>query len=770
MFLDGNDIMTASRELYTARSTDPAYTSPLIGNGEIVTTLGPTGYHNGPGPDAEQVNRTLFWAGRRLNRPTHPLVRFGRLTRTLTMDGVTTGDQTWQQRVDYDRGCVVSELEHGPIREQTESRVCLTGNVAIFQTHLENRGEVDAAITFTLHYAFETKVPRGLGFPYSTHGGFRPDQGPDDDGSADIHWQIRPAQPSDQTLRVLYHIDEQVGEVRIGSAPAAQINEVGSGGNLVHQSVMAPGVTIDLWFWVILSDRRTYTHFPDYERVRALVAEHERAWRAFWDASGVWLDNPELDALYRTCLYTIRCNASPWSIPPAYLATHWEGRTFHDEMYPFLALLSGNHPDLAARVPTFRLNTLPAALARGGSRGACFPWETLEDGREGGPYGHWMDERFHVGQFSETAWRYYLYTRDKEDLARFYPVIRECAELFVNDVIVRDAGGHLKTRLITDFDEAVFPLENGIFTICAAIRNLENAAQAATTLHVDTTRRPVWRALAAELREMLPFDVGQGYYRVSDHGDHWHIAQAGIVFPFAVDPVGERAHETITRLVQMLSTERNARPGSAPPYAGTHWMWVVGMLVTSLFVQGRADEGYALLSRAPASAGPFFAPNEHVRDFPEPAASDPTRTSPDSAARRAANPIHVPWFTTSAGAVVFAVHSAFVQVDEDGTRLLYGWASSMVNARFDRLLASDNVRVSGEIRAGELVRLTVHSERSRTWHARMPARLAQRITFADAVAVSGPDATGAVVLACSLVAGECRLIGNLGMVETGTGG
>ena len=139
-------------------------------------------------------------------------------------------------------------------------------------------------------------------------------------------------------------------------------------------------------------------------------------------------------------------------------------------------------------------------------------------------------------------------------------------------------------------------------------------------------------------------------------------------------------------------------------------------------------------------------------------ASDPARTSPDSAARWAANPIHVPWFTTSAGAVVFAVHSAFVQVDEDGTRLLYGWASSMANARFDRLLASDNVHVSGEIRAGELVRLTVHSERSRTWHARIPARLAQRIIFADTVAVSGPDATGAVVLECSLVAGECSLI------------
>jgi hypothetical protein len=68
------------------------------------------------------------------------------------------------------------------------------------------------------------------------------------------------------------------------------------------------------------------------------------------------------------------------------------------------------------------------------------------------------------------------------------------------------------------------------------------------------------------------------------------------------------------------------------------------------------------------------------------------------------------------------------------------------------------VRVSGEIREGELVRLTVHSDRRRVWRVRLPARLARRITFTDIVAVSGLDETGALVLDCSLVADECRLI------------
>ena len=51
--------------MFTVHSTDPAYTAPLIGNGEVVTTLGPTGYHKGLCPAEEAANRTLFWAGRR---------------------------------------------------------------------------------------------------------------------------------------------------------------------------------------------------------------------------------------------------------------------------------------------------------------------------------------------------------------------------------------------------------------------------------------------------------------------------------------------------------------------------------------------------------------------------------------------------------------------------------------------------------------------------------------------------------------------------------
>jgi hypothetical protein len=95
---------------HTVTSNDKFYNSALIGNGELVTTIGPTGYHNGFCPSEETANRTLFWAGRRLKDarstdiriprvppeeligPTRPLIRFGRLDRRLWIDEKETGD------------------------------------------------------------------------------------------------------------------------------------------------------------------------------------------------------------------------------------------------------------------------------------------------------------------------------------------------------------------------------------------------------------------------------------------------------------------------------------------------------------------------------------------------------------------------------------------------------------------------------------------------------------------------------------------------------
>ncbi len=138
----------------TVRSSDSLYNSPMIGNGELVTMLGPTGYHNGYCPPEEMVNRTLFWAGRRMEDargmniriprnppeellgPTKPLLRLGRFQRFLTIDGQPTTDQDWEQSVDFEKAVLTSTMTHGTVLEQTESRVLLSSNVILFITRL----------------------------------------------------------------------------------------------------------------------------------------------------------------------------------------------------------------------------------------------------------------------------------------------------------------------------------------------------------------------------------------------------------------------------------------------------------------------------------------------------------------------------------------------------------------------------------------------------------------------------------------------------------
>ncbi|HKJ69462.1 MAG TPA: hypothetical protein VKA68_16005, partial [bacterium] len=170
--LHSGTIKSAQQELLTVRSADGEYNSPIIGNGEIVTMLGPTGYHTGYCPEDETENRTFFWAGRRLSDArtadvkiprvppeeligaTLPLLRMGRIDRTLSIEGNQTEDNTWTQRLVPEEGKVISNLDHGDIQEVTESFVCLDYNMAVFHTTLRNTGRQPKKMQFQVKYEF----------------------------------------------------------------------------------------------------------------------------------------------------------------------------------------------------------------------------------------------------------------------------------------------------------------------------------------------------------------------------------------------------------------------------------------------------------------------------------------------------------------------------------------------------------------------------------------------------------------------------------------
>src|SRR5687768_3376377 len=141
--------LRAQSQYFTASSKDESYNWPMIGNGNIQTIVGPNGFHNGKILEVESVNRTIFWAGRRHEDArtaetwiprfdkdipigsTQPLVRFGRIHRLLKINGTEVKDDNWTQTMDYDNAIVKSTLNHGSLREYTESMILLDKNILV---------------------------------------------------------------------------------------------------------------------------------------------------------------------------------------------------------------------------------------------------------------------------------------------------------------------------------------------------------------------------------------------------------------------------------------------------------------------------------------------------------------------------------------------------------------------------------------------------------------------------------------------------------------
>ncbi|MBN2088706.1 hypothetical protein JW964_03795 [candidate division KSB1 bacterium] len=747
-----------SAAFFTVSSDQAVYNSPLLGNGEIVTTIGPTGYHNGHCPEQEHVNRTIFWAGRRLKDarsakiriprvppeeligPTIPLIRFGRLFRTLKINDVPTTDHHWRQILNPDFGTVVSELTHDAIVERTESVVCLTANLLIFRTQLTNFADKPQHLEFALDYEFgDADGERAAGTRLHIRRPY-----PDDlefgniEGTRALATDIEKRPPHlRESLSVQYEIEGQLGEVHLGRYPNGIIKDTETGGRFIHEIDLVPHQSTEIWFWVMLSDRTKYSHFPTFEIVQENLEAHYRSWQQFWETSQIEINNPPLSALRKACLYTLRCNASPWTVPPGYLSTHWEGRTFHDEFYPFMGLISSNYKELAERIPNYRLNTLPYALQRGIGRGAYYGWEVTETGEESAPYGHWVDEQFRHGQISESAWRYYLHTGDLNALKRFYPMLKGCANWMVYDVLRRDANGRLTTRTVADVSEHVISAQNSIFVVSATIRSLENAVRAAEIIDLDSLERTKWQKLAHELRENLPLDDTRQTFRYADNIDiPTETAHLGMVYPFSIELNTPRVKNTLAQAWEVYQKSKmNATNELVFSY---NWIWAVGRLATICFYLGEADKGYQVLNQAPKSIGPFMAPNEHYG---------------------AGYGAFLPWLTSGAGAFIYAMNAMFVQViDEQGAILLPAVPAEINRASFKNLAADASVSVSGEVAAGKPIKLIAHSVGEQRWCFRIDQKMVKQLKFCKGWTLSGPDPTGLVTVSGKLKPGDNYLI------------
>jgi hypothetical protein len=739
----------------SVKSTDAIYNSPLIGNGEVVTVVGPSGYHSGYTLPGEAVNRVLFWAGRRLKDarstavriprvppeepigPTIPLVRFGRLDRTLQIDGQKTADKVWKQTLDLDGARVISGLNHDGIVETTESLVLYTRNILVFRTRLKNQRAKDSKLHFQLAYRFGDA--EGV-LPKETRLHIRRPH-PDDMMFGNVEGvrfkgdlAKRPPHLR-ESLSVQYEVEGYLGEVRIGRSPMGVIRQASQGGDFIHDLVLKPGGETELLFWVVLSDRLKYNHFPSLEDIEPLLRQHTSGWERFWSTGQVRFFDEQLDTIRRTSLYALRCQVSSSYLPAGYLSTLWEGRTLHDEFFTFMALVSSNHLELARRIPDYRLRTLPHAEWRSQGRGTHYAWEATETGEESAPYGHWVDEQYRHGQFAEACWRYYLHTGQRSDLERFYPVIKGCANWLVHDVLERDEQNRLKVRLIADINEEIVSAQNPVYTGAAVYRTLLTAARAAEILGVDVSERPKWKSLAEELRPNFPLEANRESYAYAENTKTpTDSANAAMVYPFSFEVNSPKARKTFDKAFDVFRTNTK---GSADVVWSYTWMWALSRLATISFYQNRADAGWQVLQSIPRTVGPFLAPNEHFN---------------------AEDGVFLPWYTSGAGSYIYSVNAMFVQVyDENGAILFPAVPQALQRAEFRKLSASNGIAVTGRIEAGVPVEFSAEAPEDMQWKFRIPSDLAARLPLKKAGLKAQAPAGGLTGVEVSLKKGVNRL-------------
>lgn len=281
----------------------------------------------------------------------------------------------------------------------------------------------------------------------------------------------------------------------------------------------------------------------------ALAADNARAWRQRWETDVEITGDPELQRVVRSMLFYLLCSADAGTrlgIPPMGLSSAgYYGHIFWDsDTWMFPSLLA-THPDVAHSLVSFRSRTLPAAQANAqanGYRGAMYPWEADERGRETTPHFAVQNARseIHVtGDVALAQWQYYLATGDSAWLAREgYPVIRETADFWVSRATLDSSTGQYHIKNVVSVSEGLIGVSDDAYTNAVARKNLEVAGQASKRL--GEAADPRWEQVAAKLH--MPYDSVSEFFRTYEGAPDSTLGDVTplLAYPLGV-PMSERA-------------------------------------------------------------------------------------------------------------------------------------------------------------------------------------------------------------------------------------
>ncbi len=250
-----------------------------------------------------------------------------------------------------------------------------------------------------------------------------------------------------------------------------------------------------------------------------LLAEHRAAWARRWDRADVVIEgDPELQFAVRLALFHLMASVADEGAAAVgargLSGRGYRGHVFWDSDVFVLPFLAATHPAAARAMLEYRVRRLDAAravAARGGYRGARFPWESAADGLDVTPTLARMPTgeimRIRTGESEEhvvadVAWAasFYLdWTGDAEFAAGpARELFVETARYWASRIRVDRTGrGHIYG--VIGPDEYHEPVDDNAYTNVMARWNLRHAAALDGTGAAESGEAARWRQLADAL-------------------------------------------------------------------------------------------------------------------------------------------------------------------------------------------------------------------------------------------------------------------------------
>ncbi len=486
---------------------------------------------------------------------------------------------------------------------------------------------------------------------------------------------FRALDPDPAHLTFRYRLDDCQGfmAMRLAPSPTAQ----GQEGRALFLETSAP-VVIQ---YIAVADDKDGPLAEDildralergYEDLRR---EHLDRWRAYFARSRFQVPSPTYQHLYDSSQHLFKAVQHPVSggLPVNNLRLTWSSHVFWDAYYLHRALLEANHRPEALEACRFFQRTLDHARRHAaedfGAPGLKWDWEITHDGRPA--YGAWTHQKEQVhnnASYANMIWQYYEFTRDRDFLEAFFPILRGLAEFFLAAVIEEEAEGY-GVRPLVGVHESPERVKNEGYNLAGAIRLLEVTAQAAEVIGREHEFAHRCRDVAQGLRKTLDRLFNGRYFTSAEGVDHMNLASLAPGYPMEVlDRLDPRLEMTARAYLARHEGRPIGHGGSEHGFP-----WAAAILATVFARLGDGDTAWSILESTQDSICVHGGMSESVLEDGR---------------------WNMQYFGTAQGAACTALHHLALQAEGDRLLAFPAVPSAWDRCEFERLLVA-GLEVSG---------------------------------------------------------------------------